>query len=300
MVLLVRIVPVVSWSFCAILLSIGFAVHDLKGLSSIPWQVVGSLFAGALLLQGVVAHAFNDHTDWKSGTDQKSPGILSGGSKVIPKGLYSERHLLLIGLAGIAASAGLGKYLSHLTSNYAWIFIAIGIWAAVTYTAAPFRFAYFPLVGEWLAAFPAMIACTLGTYFVLTGSLSKPVVWASIIHSLLCIAWLMQHHTSDIDADLQATPRKVTTVAFAASIWGKEVTRHITAAYFLMAAFVGIVATLSVHKIFIFSVFCGLMGALAAWNTNPHNIGNITYNQVKMIALTVLHTLVLFGFEVIT
>ncbi|WP_018131389.1 prenyltransferase [Effusibacillus pohliae] len=298
--LLIRIVPVVSWSWCAIILSIGFAAHDLNGFASLSWNVIGVILAGALLLQGIVAHAFNDRTDWRSGTDRNSPGILSGGSKVIPKQLYSERQLLFIGAAGLLAAAGLGKYLSALTSNFVWIYILIGMWAAVTYTVPPFRLAYSPLAGEWLAAFPAMVACALGTYYVLTGSLSTPVVWAAAIHSLLCVAWLMQHHLSDIDADLEATPRKMTTVAYVAARWGKQAAPYVAAAYFLLAAFVSFLATLAVHPIFLFSVFCSLMGAAAAWNTNPFNIGNITFNQLRMIAVTILHTLLLFGFEVLT
>lgn len=298
MVLLIRVVPVLSWSFCAILLSVGFAAHDLQGFLSLRWTVISILLTGALLLQGIVAHSFNDRADWLSGTDQRSPGILSGGSKVIRKGYFSERQLILIGAGGLLASAGLGGYLSVLTSNSVWIFLAVGMWSAIAYTNAPFRLAYFPLLGEWMAAFPAMVACTLGTYYELTDSLSKPVIWASIIHSLLCVAWLMQHHLSDIDSDLQAVPKKLTTVAFVADRWGKSSTRHIAAAYFLIAAFVSIIATLSVDRIFVFSVFCSLLGAIAAWNTNPFHIGNITFNQIKMIAVTILHTAILFAFEV--
>ncbi|GAX88716.1 prenyltransferase [Effusibacillus lacus] len=299
-VTLIRIVPVLSWSFCAIILSVGFAVHDLKGFGSLSWPVVGILLTGSLLLQGIVAHAFNDRTDWQSGTDRHSPGILSGGSKVIPKGLYSDRQLLLVGTLGLIAAAGLGFYLSRVTSNLVWIFIAIGMWSAIAYTTGPLKLAYYPLAGEWLAAFPAMAACSLGTYYVLTGSISISIVWASVIHSLLCTAWLMQHHLSDIDSDLQASPRKLTTPAYVAMRWGKKYTPHVAAAYFLLAAFVSIMATLGVHRIFIFSLVCSLLGALAAWNTNPRNIGNITFNQIKMIAVTIVHTLILFGFEVIT
>lgn len=300
MVLLVRFVPVISWSFCAIVLSVGFAAHELKSFTSLPWSIIGILLLGSLLLQGVAAHAFNDRTDWRSGTDQKSPGILSGGSKVIAKGFYTERQLIGIGIVGLVAAAGLGIYLTHLTSNLVWIFIAVGIWSAISYTVSPIRLAYYPLLGEWFAAFPAMVSCTLGTYYVLTGTLSRPIIVASLIHGLLCVAWLMQHHLCDVDADLEAIPRKVTTVAFVAARWGKHLTPNVAATYFLLAAFISIIATLAVHKIFIFSVFCSLMGALAAWNTNPYNVGNITFNQIKMILLTVLHTLLLFGFEVIT
>ncbi|BCJ87464.1 prenyltransferase [Effusibacillus dendaii] len=297
---LIRIVPVLSWSFCAILLSVGFAIHDRHGLGSLPWIAICLLLLGALTLQGIVAHALNDRTDWRSGTDQKSPGILSGGSKVIRKGFYSETQLLVVGILGILLAIGLGVYLQSLTAHSVWIFILVGIWSAWSYSSYPFRLSYYPFLGEWLAAFPAMAACTLGTYYILTGSVSVPVIWAAIIHSLLCVGWLMQHHTSDIDADWEAVPQKITTVAWIASRVGKSAVPNLTASYFLLATFVSILATLAVHKIFILSVLCSLLGASSARQTNPFNIANITFNQVKMILLTLIHALLLFGFEIVT
>lgn len=298
--LLIRIIPVLSWSFSAILLSIGFALHDLHHFTSIQWKMVVVLFLGTLSLQGIVAHALNDRTDWRSNTDRWSKGILSGGSKVIPKGYLTDRQLLIAGLVGLSIAGVLGWYLASYTSKFVWIFVFIGIWSAVSYTSFPFRLSYVPLLGEWLAAFPAMIACTLGTYYELTGSLSVLIIWAAMIHSLLCVSWLMQHHLSDIDSDLQATPRKLTTVAIVAFRWGKQTSRHVVAAYFLMSAFISIIATLSVHHLFVVSLITSLIGAIVAWNTNPYNIANITLNQVKMIALTIVHALMLFGFEILS
>lgn len=298
--LLIRIIPVLSWSFSAILLSIGFALHDLQTFSNRHWLIIMVLFLGTLSLQGIVAHAFNDRTDWRSNTDRYSKGVLSGGSKVIPKGYMTERQLLITGLIGILFAGVLGWYLSSETSKYVWIFVSVGIWSAISYTSYPFRFSYVPFLGEWIAAFPAMVACTLGTYYELTGSISLPVFWAGIIHSLLCVSWLMQHHLSDIDSDLLATPKKLTTVALFAERWGKETSRHVVSVYFLLATFVSIIATLSVHHLFLVSVISSLIGAVLAWNTNPYNIANITFNQVRMILVTIVHSIILFGFEILS
>lgn len=298
--LLLRIIPVISWSFSAILLSLGFALHDLRHVTAVKWNIIGVLFLGTLSLQGIVAHAFNDRSDWHSGTDRESNGILSGGSKVISKGYFTDSQLLIAGFIGLLISVGLGEYLASYTTKYVWVFISIGIWAAISYTSPPFRLSYVPLLGEWLAAFPAMVSCALGTYYEITGSFSMQIVLASVIHSLLCVSWLMQHHLSDIEPDLLATPKKLTTVAYISERFGKRYAVHVTAGYFMLTAFISIIATLKVHHIFIVSVICSLFGAISAWNTNPFNIGNITFNQVRMIGLTVIHAIILFGFELLS
>jgi 1,4-dihydroxy-2-naphthoate polyprenyltransferase len=295
--LLVRFVPVLSWSLSALLLSLGFAIHDLHGVSSIDWLLFFILVACCVLLQGVIAHSFNDTTVWRSGIDRYSRGSMSGGSRVISRGIFTEKQLFFIGSAGLVTMFLLGWYLNRVTSSYIWLFILVGVWSAMSYTYSPLRLADYPLLGEWLAAFPAMVACSLGAYFVLTGGFGLTILCAGILHGLLCTAWLMQHHITDITADLQASPPKNTTVAYVCKRFGLDHVRYVPAAYYLIAALAALVMSFEVSSIFTWSLFTAVLGCIAAWNTNPRDVASVTFNQIKMISLTALHALFLFTLE---
>lgn len=155
----------------------------------------------------------------------------------------------------------------------------------------------YPLFGEWLILFPFLLICCLGTYFVLTGSFHRAIVWASTLHGVLCTACLMQLHMMDISAELPHETNSNTTVAFVGKHYGLDKMRYVPVAYFLLAALLGIFASFCMNPIFVFSVLTALLGGLVAWQTNPWNVANVTYNQVKMIVLALLHTIFLFGIE---
>lgn len=286
--LLVRFVPVLSWSLSSMILSLGFAIHDLHGFSSVDWFLFLILLTCSVLLQGIIAHSFNDITDWRFGTPNRASRIPSGNT---------ETQLFFLGVFVLAAFFLIGWYISSVSSSYIWIFIMVGIWSAMSYTCSPMRLAYYPLLGEWLAVFPAMVACHLGAYFVLTGGFGLPVFWAGILHSLICTSWLMQHHITDLSADLHASPPKNTTVAYVYKRFGLDHVRFVPAAYFLITAFVSLLVTLQISYVFLISLFTSLLGFYAALNTNPRDVASVTYNQMKMIALTVLHVVFLFGME---
>ncbi|GIM45908.1 1,4-dihydroxy-2-naphthoate octaprenyltransferase [Collibacillus ludicampi] len=295
--LLVRFVPVLSWSLSAILLSLGFAIHDLHGVSSVDWLLFFILVACCILLQGLIAHSFHEITGWRSGTYIHSSGIPSGENIGTKQGMVSKERLFYVGSLGIVAIFLLGWYLNRVTSSYIWLFIIVGVWAAMSYTCSPMRFAFYPLLGEWLAAFPAMVASSLGAYCVLTGGYSVTVFCAGILHGLLCTSWLMQHHITDLSADLQESPPKNTTVAYVYKRFGLEQVRYVPAVYFLITAFVALLMVYCISSVFTVSILTALLGFHAAWNTNPRDVASVTFNQIKMIALTVLHTVFLFGME---
>src|SRR5699024_4305982 len=55
------------------------------------------LMTGVLLIHVEVTYIFNDITNFESGTDEHSPAVLSGGSRVIQTGVMSVGQLMKIG-----------------------------------------------------------------------------------------------------------------------------------------------------------------------------------------------------------
>ncbi len=290
--MLLRWLPVLSWSVSAFAVAVGFSANAL-GLGRINWFHVLLILGAGVLFQGFTAHAFNDWEDWRSGTDQISPGILSGGTKVIPRGVFTLQTLIWIGTTTLLMGLGIGIYFVKVSGPLIWLFIATGVWAAVGYTMPPLRLAYRPFLGEWAGAWPAMVACTAGAYYILTGSLARPVLLAGAIQATFCVGWLMQHHLPDIEADLLASPPKVTTVALIRRRWGAKNTRWAAAAYFAAAGLMGLAGGLTGEPVFLSSTVLSVPGVILALRTNPSSVPDITEKQLAMMGLTIVHAVLL-------
>jgi len=284
---LIRIVPLAAWGGGAVLLGTAAVLPQLRAPFS--WTGPFAALLAVLLLQGIAAHALNDVADWQSGTDRSTAGILSGGSGVLKKNLFTARQLLLFFRYSLFLSLALTCYLCYQHHSLSlFLFLLIGLWAAVAYTCNPLRLAYRPLLGEWLAAWPAMVACTAGTSFLLAGSIPVISWWAGIIHATISVAWLMQHHLPDIAADLTARPVKNTTVAYLCAHLGWRYVTLPSGLYFLLVLVFGL-AALSWHRGFALSMLTGLAGMLLALATDPRSIADITRKQIVMMLLSSLH-----------
>lgn len=292
---LIRVIPVSSWGISASLLGLGFAYEVNPNLR---WSNYGLILLLIVLIHGVLSHAYNDREDWLSGTDQTSPGILSGGSKVINNGLYNLEELNWAGKASILAALLVGSYLLWETGPFIIIIIGTGLWSAIAYSCAPLRLAYHPLAGEWLCGFPAVLACTAGTFWVLTAAIQPLIVLAGCIHALLAMGLLMHHHLSDISSDLESSPQKLTTVALMATTYGMKKTVLVESFYFLLALIAGIVGTILYHPVLWVTVPSALGCIGAALNTDPEQIPSITRQEyllyILIIGDAVVKTLLLF------
>ena len=285
---LLRVVPVFSWSLSALAISVGFAVHNLHSAMAVDWVMFGILFVSALLLQGVVQSIQEN----KARGAKKLPAGVAAAKSDTSRGrkTLSDRGLFVFGLIGLLGTVSFGIYAAKTASGSFTLFLLVGVWTALSYACHPFR--YLPMLGEWFAAFPAITACTLGTYYILTDGWEPVIGWAAVLHSMLCVAWLMQYHIGDLSTARKAAKQR-TTVAWAARKFGFEAARHVPAAYFLLTAFISTMATLRVTHIFLLTVVCALLGAFNSWNTNLHDVRNIAGNQLKMILMTVLHAMAL-------
>src|SRR5699024_10986944 len=169
--------------------------YNLSGYTVL--SVTSILLIGALLIHGLLTHTFNDLVDYQSGTDQQSPGILSGGSKVLKTGNMSVP--MLIQLAISLSALLLLITLAFLILGYPKLAILtlVGIWGAASYSLKPFRLAYYPFLGEWFSLFPTMLMLGIAAPWIL---LDQVPIWAwqnALINAIWCMAWVMVHHIPD-------------------------------------------------------------------------------------------------------
>ncbi|ARI76344.1 prenyltransferase [Halobacillus mangrovi] len=190
------------------------------------------LLSGALLIHGVLTHILNDYIDDKSGTDTHSPAILSGGSRVIQTGTISSETMWKLGkgLILILSLVVIGLLIAQ--SFKLAILLSLGLWGAISYSLPPLLLSYRPFLGEWLSTFPSVLFLGLAGAWLALDTLPQWAWQNAIINALICIAWVMVHHIPDMEADRQATPKKLTCVVWAADTFGKAYCRLPALLYF--------------------------------------------------------------------
>jgi 1,4-dihydroxy-2-naphthoate octaprenyltransferase len=282
---------VAAWAIATPLVGLAIALGDV-GHAGIDWGLLTLAILVVIIIHGYLSHAVNDGIDWNSGTDRYTQGVLSGGSKVVHRGLFGLDELSEIGGIALVVSAALGVYVAAKVGPWVWPHLVIGIGAALAYSLPPLRLSYKPLVGEWLCAWPALAAASSCTYYVATGKMSREALLAGALHGLFCLGWLMEHHISDIPADLEAMPRKVTTVAYVALRWGNGASPLVPVLYFLLS--IPLVMFLAYNngiypKEGLVSVAMALGAAVIAFGTNPNSIQDITRRENYLTVITFLH-----------
>jgi 1,4-dihydroxy-2-naphthoate octaprenyltransferase len=204
----VRVIPVLLWSYAALTVGSGLAFR--AGHRSLP------LYAGALvlgvLIQGLVAHSANEIVDWRSGTDRhETPRVLSGGSKVVVWGLLGPRAVAVLLAVAFCSTAALGI---ALAATQGWSLLAYGlagVAGALLYSLPPVRAAYRPFAGE-LIAFACVVLCVTGAYRLQGLEPGWLELGAGAAVAAYAVSMLMMHHFLDREADMAATPRKVTSI----------------------------------------------------------------------------------------
>lgn len=286
--MLLRVLPVISWSFSAI--ALGFSVvASQKGVQAVNFLHLFLVVMTAVLLQGLIAHAYNDVEDWESETDRYSPGILSGGTGVIAEGFFTKEELSSIAARSIFVLCMIAVYFTVIIGLEILIFLCLGLWASIAYSCEPLKLAYRPLLGEWLCAWPAMVTCTVGTSYVLSnGTWYLESLFLGMLHATFSITWLMMHHIPDMDADLQANPQKWTTVAYARAKHGWNGVMWILRAYLLAAFILAMINSVFFHQLEIFIVSGSLIAVILYWirNTRWIEVEAVTRTEIWTIAIT--------------
>ncbi|SDX95447.1 prenyltransferase [Salimicrobium album] len=233
---LVRLIAVLFSSFAAIIATIlpmylyySYSAGELT-------LVLLLLLAGALLTHGFLTHVLNDYADNMSGTDDKSPGILSGGSRIIQNNLVTAGTLLKIGIISIIVILTAGIILFFSGYIKIAVLLLIGLWSSITYSMPPLRLGYYPLVGEWFSMFPAVFFIGFAGPWII---MESPPLWAyqnALLIALFTQAWVMVHHIPDRFADENASPPKITTVVRMKNKFGDTYSRAPALLYFLLCS----------------------------------------------------------------
>lgn len=286
--ILLRPVATLSWTGGAFILSAGLASRAIP--LTTDWSRLLRVLLVAIVIQGWLSHSLNDRTDWQTGTDQNSNEYFSGGSGALRQGYLGFGELAVV--AGASLVAVLLLVRSRAPVWALWLYLAVGLWGAVAYSCRPWRLSYYPLRGEWLAAFPAITACGLASYQVLAKDLVFTAVAAAILHGLLCVCWLMQHHLPDWSRDLQATPPKLTTVAAAAARFGLERARLVVVAYFLLTVVVALSFSLISGR-FLWTALLAGLGAVLAYRQDVFHKKLVAFRELEMVGLTLLNAWVI-------
>lgn len=234
--MLIRAIAVLSSSITTII-STMLPILLYYRMQTAPLLAIFLLLAfGALLIHGTLTHVLNDHTDNKSGTDLNSPAILSGGSRVIQNGIISASALWIFGkwLMAVISIAIVGLFLFGYYKIA--ILLAVGLWAAVSYSLPPFQFSYKPFIGELLSTFPSAFALGIAGAWLTLETVPEWAVQNAVINALFCIAWVMVHHIPDRDADKQAFPVKRTSVVWSVEKFGLAFSRLPALIYFGLVA----------------------------------------------------------------
>ncbi len=280
---LLRVVAVISSSIATILSSmLPLIFHSNINHERIFLTFILVSF-GALIIHGALTHLYNDYADYLSGTDARSPAILSGGSRVIQRNLLSPYLVhqlathLTISLFIVALVFAMTGYMK-LT-----LLILIGIWAAYSYSMPPLRLSYRPFIGEGLSLFPAIFFLGVAIPWLLLDTIPLWVYQNTIINAFICMAWVMVHHIPDVQADQQANPIKRTSVVWFVEKFGRRAAVVPAIIYLILAAVVAL--TLFYNRFWHGLIVVLLLAFMArlVMKIDVENVQNVT--QVEKLLL---------------
>ncbi|UUI03954.1 prenyltransferase [Oceanobacillus jeddahense] len=232
--MLLRLVAVVFSSVAAILSTVLPLLFYTDLSAGAVMAVASVLLIGAVCIHGMLTHTLNDIADFQSGTDQYSPGILSGGSKVLQTGAMSVGMLKQLGIWMTVTLLVIAIVFAFLGLTEFAILTVVGIWGAVSYSLKPFQFAYYPFVGEWLSLFPTMLILGIAAPWILLGQVPVWTWQNALINAIWCMAWVMVHHIPDRHADRKAVPLKQTSVVWGENIFGARGAKLPAMLYFIL------------------------------------------------------------------
>lgn len=274
-----RLIPVLLWSYTAVVLGTALAFLD-TGTIDLGWFVVAMALAG--LVQGWETHTVNEIYDWSSGTDRDaSPRALSGGSKVRNLELLDQRDLWILFGASSIAIVGLAAVVGVLRSPWLVPLVAAAYLLGLAYTLPPVATAYRPLAGEWLGGFPGVLLAGLGAYAIQTRTFSWTALAALSAHAFVCVAMLVTHHYADAGADARARPPKRTVVVVFGPRWARA---YATIAAGCAAAIYAALA-LTVHLAFLLGAGFTLIAVASHGTVAVQDLKTVTRHELRIIQL---------------
>lgn len=284
--MLTRILAVVFSSFVTILsTSIPLVLYYPELNNGTVLLLIGVLLLGSFLIHGLLTHIVNDLADFKSGTDEHSPGVLSGGSRVVQTRQFTYRQLKLFGivLSAVMMSAAILFFISgHIELG---ILTVIGIWGALSYSIKSFIFAYRPFAGEWLSLFPSMLFLGLAAPWIMLDAIPLWAWFNAAVNAVWCMAWVMVHHMPDIDADQRARPVKRTTVLYAANKWGRRAAHMPAVTYLTVVVVLAVIMTSTRELAGLVTLILSIVTILMLFDMKNSDVGAVTSVEKKMLIM---------------
>lgn len=180
----------------------GFSVKQFAfPLLGIILLGVGSLHLGANLL--------NDFCDAK-GSDpiNKRPTPFSGGSRVIQERKVPAVAMLIMAIFFLSLGAAAGVWLIYLGKPWVVLFGGLGLLAGWAYSAAPLQLMSKGF-GELIILFSFGPLITLGTYYVMSGSVSWPAFAVGLPQGFFVAGIIWINQFPDFQADKEAGKRNL-------------------------------------------------------------------------------------------
>lgn len=230
-----RIIAVISSSIVTILSSLLPLFLYTSISNSYLFFMFLLLSFAAIMIHGGLTHLFNDYADYLSGTDELSPAILSGGSRVIQKKLLKPESVYKIGKWISISLIIIAVIMAIFNRLELTILILVGVWAAYSYSLPPLRLSYRPFVGEWLSLFPAIFFLGLAGPWIILETIPLWAYQNATINALVCMGWVMVHHIPDIKADQNAKPMKKTSIVWFVNKFGMKTANIPALMYYTMA-----------------------------------------------------------------
>lgn len=216
---------------------LGAAIAFYDGYVDIP---IFLLVLVGLFFSNIGANFTNDYYDYKSGVDSLDQGgrQFKQGSEVLLKdGLtYSVAFNSMVGSFLVAGA--IGVYLITFDDWRIVFFVLVGFAIAYFYTAPPVKLGYRGL-GELASGFGSGPLPVIGTYFVLTHTITADAVVASVSVGILVASILYIGNVIDDDADRRVGKRTITVRL------GRKVVRILGPAFYGAAYLVLVVGVLA-------------------------------------------------------
>ena len=160
-------------------------------------------FRFALCMMGaILAHVsvniFNELSDHRTGIDHHTKRTpFSGGSGTLQSGLLSVKQVTAAAWGTFLAAFAIGSYLALVAGWPILLMAGIGGLVSVFYTTHLTRFA----LGELAAGACLGSLVVIGTYFAMTGHMSREILLVSVPPGILTALLLFLNEFPDLEAD---------------------------------------------------------------------------------------------------
>lgn len=180
------VVVIISYVFW--LSSIGAVSGDIKWINGLLTVIAMAIFQAA-------GNVWSDLHDYKSGVDTEE----CYGVKILTSGEFSDKEIRRLAYGLLCVGIALGVVIFLLSGIWTIVFGIIGAILTVFYPWIKYN-----ALGDVDIFLSYGVLATLGTAYVLTGTILLPALWLAIPIGLITVAILHVNNTRDVYSDANA------------------------------------------------------------------------------------------------